>query len=261
VWGDGVLLEQFDADRCAIIEPRRSDADIPADGLPETCICPFDQSILDGMLANGQLTEIGAILSVNGREPLYSFAYEGHVFAVILARLGAPSVVGTFEELHHFGVTSVVVFGPCGVINTEQAPDRLVIPTAALRDEGTSYHYAPAADVISAQQHSIALMEEVFEDSGLSYEEGTTWTTDAFFRETREKTKQRAQQGARFVDMEASALMAWSQFRAVDLYQFFYTADCIDREGWMQRKEQRVAPLNDFFDVALSIAVRASQRS
>lgn len=252
-----MLLEQFDEDRCAIIEPSHSDADIPDGGLPETFICPFDQSILDGMLSSGQLTEIGAILSVNGREPIYTFAHEGHVFGVILARLGAPSVVGTFEELHHFGVERVVVFGPCGVIRSEQLPDRLVIPTAALRDEGTSYHYAPAADVISAQKHCVTLMEEVFADNELPYDEGTTWTTDAFFRETRAKTAQRARQGARFVDMEASALMAWSQFRAVDLYQFFYTADCIDQEGWMQRKEARVAPLNDFFDVALRIAVRA----
>jgi uridine phosphorylase len=205
------------------------------------------------------LTEIGAILSVNGREPLYAFELGSFTVGVVLAKLGAPSAVGTFEELHYFGAQRLIVLGPCGVVHNEQQSDRLVIPTAALRDEGTSYHYAPPSEQIAAQPESVTVMEQVFEEHKLTYDTGITWTTDAFFRETRAKALHRVQQGAKFVDMEASALMAWSQFRSVELYQFFYTADCINQEGWQQRKEQRHQPLNDFFLVATLIAQRIQQ--
>ena len=59
----------------------------------------------------------------------------------------------------------------------------------------------------------------------LSIFEQKSWTTDAFYRETAAKVKRRLAAGARVVDMEASAIMAWAQYRQAQVYQFFYTAD------------------------------------
>ena len=39
-------------------------------------------------------------------------------------------------------------FGTCGVLDRDIEATSIIIPTAALRDEGTSYHYLPASDEV-----------------------------------------------------------------------------------------------------------------
>ncbi|MGO1346215.1 MAG: nucleoside phosphorylase [Bifidobacterium psychraerophilum] len=253
---DTMLLSEFDGDDTAILEPSHSDASVPQSGLPETFLCPFAQQIIDELAAEGRITPIGAINSVNGSLPMYSMHHQGRDYGVVRANMGAPIVVGDFEEMHYFGAKHFIVFGPCGIIGEDRRSDEIIIPTAALRDEGTSYHYAPSSPSIAAQSASLALMEDVLVEHSIRYGTAVTWTTDAIYRETRKKTGERVNQGASVVDMEASALMAWSQFRKTGLYQFFYTADYVSQDGWDQRRDQRRRPLDDFLRIALLIASR-----
>lgn len=52
-----------------------------------------------------------------------------------------------------------------------------MVPTEAYRDEGTSYHYAPASDYIKIQNADV--VAKFMETVGLPYVKGKTWTTDA----------------------------------------------------------------------------------
>ena len=90
----------------------------------------------------------------------------------------------------------------------------------------------------------------------MSIFEQKSWTTDAFYRETAAKVKRRLAAGARVVDMEASAIMAWAQYRRANVYQFFYTADYVDHHNheWDARREDRKADAMTFFEIALVIA-------
>ena len=83
-----------------------------------------------------------------------------------------------------------------------------------------------------------------------------TWITDAFYRETADKIKRRLAAGARVVDMEASAVMTWSQYRQANVYKFFYTADYVDYQNheWDARREDRKADAMTSFEIALVIA-------
>ncbi|MBS8065649.1 nucleoside phosphorylase, partial [Streptococcus suis] len=85
------------------------------------------------------------------------------------------------------------------------AADKIILPSSALRDEGTSYHYAPASDEISYDPASLLTMEKALDQAGIEHVRAKTWTTDAFFRETAAKVKRRLAAGAMVVDMEASA--------------------------------------------------------
>ena len=67
---------------------------------------------------------------------------------------------------------------------------------------------------------------------GVPYVEGKTWTTDAFFRETRGKAARRREQGCVSVEMECASLAAVAQFRGVRFAQFFYATDTVDDGGW-----------------------------
>lgn len=174
---------------------------------------------------------------------------------VVLAQVGAPACVGDFEELGARGVRNFIVLGSCGVLKPEHKADQIILPATAIRDEGTSYHYAAPSDTIALQPGDLQLMQDVLRAADVPYTVATTWTTDAFFRETAQKLATRLAQGAEVVDMEASALMAWSQWRGFHLYQFFYTADELTDAGWHHRKDERVRDVNDFFHVAELIAV------
>lgn len=54
-------------------------------------------------------------------------------------------------------------------------------------------------------------------------------------RETHQKTANRKTQGAIAVDMECSAIAAFANFRKINHFQFFYSADNLDAETWEPR--------------------------
>ena len=138
-----------------------------------------------------------------------------------------------------------------------------IIPTCAVRDEGTSYHYAPAADEIKVNPKYTEKFVELLDGLGCSYTEGKTWTTDAFYRETKDKMKRRKDQGCICVDMECSAVAAVAQFREKEVFQFFYAADNLDADRWDMRSLDNRDKLNEKDKVsllAMELAVKIEDR-
>lgn len=249
-----MLLTEFESGR-AVIEP--TDKGIRGGGeVCETMILSFNGEIVDRVRQMPESRETGHLQTLNGRHPWYILERAGLQVAVMLAVIGAPMAVGHLEELRACGFENFIVLGSCGVLDKRIEADKILIPSVALRDEGTSYHYAPASDEISYNEALLLTMEKAFNNAGIEHVRTKTWTTDAFYRETADKVKRRMAVGAEVVDMEASALMAWAQFRQANVYQFFYTADYVDHhnEEWDKRHEERTADVMTFFEVALAIA-------
>ncbi|MBQ1522739.1 MAG: nucleoside phosphorylase, partial [Erysipelotrichaceae bacterium] len=115
---------------------------------------------------------------------------------------------------------------------TDVSEGRVIIPTEAYRDEGTSYHYAPASDFITVKNAD--KLAEMMEQLEVGYVKGKTWTTDAFYRETVNNRNKRVEQGCICVEMECSRLQAMCDFRGIELYQFVYAADSLD-SSWSRR--------------------------
>lgn len=256
-----MLLEEFE-NTSAVIEP--TDKAIRGDGeVCDTMIFSFNGEIVDRVKQLPESHEGGYLKSLNGRHPWYIYEKDELKVAVMLATIGAPMAVGHLEELKSSGFKRFVVLGSCGVLDKSIAADKIILPSSALRDEGTSYHYAPASDDISYAPALLLTMEEVLNEAGIEHVWGKTWTTDAFYRETADKVKRRLAAGAQVVDMEASAIMAWSQFRQAEVYQFFYTADYVDHHNneWDKRKAERQVDCMVFFDVAMAIARKLESRS
>jgi purine-nucleoside phosphorylase len=86
-----------------------------------------------------------------------------------------------------------------------------VIIDRALRDEGTSYHYAAPAEYSHADPRLVATAAAAFNRKGLSVVAGPSWTTDAPFRETAEAIAAARAKGVLAVEMEAAALYAFAQ--------------------------------------------------
>ena len=149
------------------------------------------------------------------------------------------------------GAKRIILLGNCGVLERSITDCGIIIPTRAIRDEGTSYHYAPAADDIQVNKKYTDLFRAILEEYGYPYVMGTTWTTDAFYRETRSKIARRKEMGAICVEMECAAMQAMCDFRGVEFFQFLYAGDNLDHSKWDPRSLSGLARLDDKEKIAL----------
>ena len=249
-----MLLEEFE-NVPAVIEP--TDRSLLSGGeVCDTIILSFNGEILERVKQIDGVYEGGYLTNLNGKLPWYIYEKDGSKVAVAMALIGAPMVVGLLEELKARGFKNFIVLESCGVLDQSIQADKIILPSSALRDEGTSYHYAPASDEIAYERSLLLTMEKALDKAGIEHIRTKSWTTDAFYRETAAKVKRRLAAGARVVDMEASAIMAWAQYRQANVYQFFYTADYVDHHNheWDARREDRKADSMTFFEIALVIA-------
>lgn len=73
------------------------------------------------------------------------------------------------------------------MLQPELHPGDIVVVDRAIRDEGASYHYLPPAKYIEAGAQLADKLADAIRARGGVYRRGTTWTTDAPYRETREE--------------------------------------------------------------------------
>lgn len=173
---------------------------------------------------------------VNGRHPLWTGRFRGVEVALVDLPVGAPAAVIVVENLFLAGVHTLVGVGSCGgLVHFEEG--EFVLPSRALRDEGTSYHYAPAGRWIDTDAGVRAACAAAVAEAGLAATEAPTWTTDAYYRETRGKIAARRAEGCVVVDMECAALAACAALRGAAFAQILFTADTLaggthDVRGW-----------------------------
>ena len=228
-----MILEEFDSSQEAILNPNMFHKKI--EGIPSTCIAFFSLDIMDTIKENFKLEKVSQIFGETTKTPIYKTTFNNTHFAITHAPVGAPACVEFFEELIAMGIKNLLLVGSCGCLVPEMQDYSIIIPTSAIRDEGTSYHYLPANDEISLDEKIIETIESVIKNCNIKYYKGKTWTCDALFRETKEKTQRRINQGAIAVEMECSAMVAVSKFRKVNFGQILYGADNLSKEKYEAR--------------------------
>lgn len=223
---------EYDPEREALLEPARL---CRQREVPEHCVLCFFREVIDGLVADGQAREVADLRSEMGRHPIYEMAVSGRRLAVYHPGIGAPMAAGGLEELIATGCRKFIVCGGAGVLRPELAVGHLVIAVAAVREEGTSYHYLPPARQVAATPAAVAALEATLTADCCEYLLATTWTTDAFYRETQGKIARRREEGCVTVEMEAAALFAVAQFRGVPLGQLLYCGDDCSGDTWDHR--------------------------
>ncbi|MFW5747988.1 MAG: nucleoside phosphorylase [Chloroflexota bacterium] len=244
---DYPILE-FDADPQAIIDPFAVLK--PLDTMPEACVLCFFQDVIVNVCGDGRAQQIGTLGSEIGRNPIYALDVrpeDGHrtgQVAVVHPGVGAPLAAGFLDELIALGARKFIVCGGAGVLDRSIVIGHLIVPTLAVRDEGTSYHYLPPAREVAASVKAVAAIEATLQVHDIPYITGKTWTTDAIYRETRRKIIHRRNEGCITVEMEAAAFFAVAQFRDVVLGQLLYGGDDVsgdvwDSRGWHRQESTR----------------------
>ncbi|MBQ9308535.1 MAG: nucleoside phosphorylase [Clostridia bacterium] len=182
-----MLLEEFDPDRDAVISPDMIVRPIP--DFPEVTVSCFSYQLFESTLALFDSVQIGELHSAVGLNPIYRVEYKGKRFAFFQSRVGEPLCVAEYEDLIAMGSRRLILMGNCGVLDRSIEDCGIILPTSAIRDEGTSYHYLPPSDTIEVNRKWRDTFKEVLKECGYPYVEGTTWTTDAVYRETRGEGK------------------------------------------------------------------------
>ncbi|MDI7249804.1 MAG: nucleoside phosphorylase [Bacillota bacterium] len=187
------------------------------------------------------LSLLGTFGLADGRAaPLLPGALEGRMdgeVAVYRSSFGAPAAGMLMEALIASGVGRVIVVGQAGSLSPQCRIGDVVLPTWGVREEGTSYHYLPPG---APCRPSPALLAEVRAVLGaVGPREGGVWTTDAPFRETRDKVERYAREGVLAVEMECTALMSIAVYRGVEFAAVLLITDELFGESWVEGFQTR----------------------
>lgn len=247
------LFHSYDPAPEAVLNPR--DATDPIPGFPETVVITFQPSLLDWAAAQSGAEELCRI-PVFFQMPVLRLPYGRANLGVYQTLMGGAVSAAMLEEVIARGGRKFVLFGSCGSLSQAIPAGHLVVPTAAYRDEGVSYHYLPAEDYITipTAERTASILRALH----LPFQLGKAWTTDALYRETHRNVANRKGEGCIAVDMECASLAAVCQFRGVEFYPFLYTEDNLDGQTWdpgLMGKQPQDAK-EAYFKIALELAQR-----
>ena len=194
-----------------LLREARRQKDLPQATVPSLCILDPDGDILHWLVTTDRAI----------RDPhwacyhtdLYRFAWHGFELGIIGCAVGASFAVLLAEELFVSGCNLLVSITSSGQISPIAEPPFFILIDKALRDEGTSYHYLPPAEYSHVSPALLALLQDSFGAVEVPVFCGSTWTTDAPFRETESAIQTHRQAGILAVEMEAAALYAFAEVK------------------------------------------------
>jgi uridine phosphorylase len=160
---------------------------------------------------------------------LYRYRENDIEIGIVGYAVGAPFAVLVAEELFACGCQFLIGITSAGQLVDHLTPPYFVLIDRALRDEGTSYHYMPAAEFSFADEALLDLMSRAVVGNHGPIVRGGTWTTDAPFRETAEAIAAMQAKGLLAVEMEAAALYAFASARAKPVLCFAHVTNQMGR--------------------------------
>lgn len=249
------LFDTFDPDSAEIVKFEYQRSFHPTEEFPETIIMTFQDKTFQA-LDHVCPTEVIVNLREGRDIPVYKLNWNGRDMGIVQSNIGGPGTAGMLEEALAMGAKKVLLYGSCGVLDSALVAGHFILPTQAYRDEGTSYHYLPVGDYVDIP--TAERLGEIFDELHLPYVKGRVWTTDAFYRETRNNMEKRKADGCIAVDMECASAMAVARFRGAEVYQFLYAEDSLDGAAW-DRRTMGSVPASDY-EKYLRVALEAAAR-
>jgi uridine phosphorylase len=193
----------------ALLREARRQKGLATVDVPALCILDPDGDIVRRLRQTGQAQSFPNWPCYH--TALDTFTLAGQTVGIVGCAVGAPFAVLIAEELFASGCQLLVSITSAGQITPAGPTPYFVIIDRALRDEGTSYHYAAPAEYGFADPGLVAMAVSAFKSKGLQVMVGASWTTDAPFRETAEAIAAARSKGVLAVEMEAAALYAFAQ--------------------------------------------------
>jgi hypothetical protein len=148
----------------ALVSAVRNGRTTDAVSVPPICVLDFDGDLTDWLLKSGLTRPHPGWACFH--TTMHAFQIDGMECGLIARTIGGPYAVLVAEQLCVSGAQLILGLTSAGRVSPSLPLPSLVIATSAIRDEGTSYHYLPAADVVAAP---LELAETLYRDlQGLS---------------------------------------------------------------------------------------------
>jgi uridine phosphorylase len=213
----------------ALLREARRQKNLPAADVPAICILDPDGDMIRRLRENGeaQLFKPWACYHTQ----LDTFTLAGETVGMVGCAVGAPFAVLVAEQLFASGCRLLLSITSAGQITPSAAPPYFVIIERSLRDEGTSYHYAPPAEYSEADPRLVQIAVDALRGKAQHVLVGATWTTDAPFRETAEAIDAAKSKGALAVEMEAAALYAFAGSAGVQVLCLAHVTNTMGQTG------------------------------
>lgn len=180
--------------------------------VPDVCLLDPDGDIVRYLVREGR-AERSAMWACYHTD-LWVTDYQGVRIGIVGCAVGASFAVLVAEEIFASGCRLLISMTSAGQIFPDLPAPCMVLIDRALRGEGTSHAYIPSSLAVDADPALIEAVTDSLEDAGMRIVSGTTWTTDAPFRETRTALDAAEAAGALAVEMEAAALYAFAKARS-----------------------------------------------
>jgi uridine phosphorylase len=229
---DNLPILEYDSAREAVINP---ESIVKRIDFPKCAVACFFHEVIDKTVKENGLVPITTQRSEMGPLPIYEMSIDNRRVAFFHPGLGAPFAAAMIEEVIAHGAQFIIACGGAGSLIRDIKCTTIIVPTSAIRDEGTSYHYLPPSREVFPGKMAVAAVRNALISSDLDYLEGKTWTTDGVYRETKNRIGKRISEGCLTVEMEAAAMFAVGQFRDVEVAQVLYAGDDVSSDSWDSR--------------------------
>ena len=193
----------------ALLREARRQKGLATASVPSICVLDPDGDVVRRLKANGQARVANDWPCYHTE--LYTFTVGIQVIGIVGCAVGAPFAVLIAEELFASGCRFLISITSAGQITPAGKPPYFVVIDRALRDEGTSYHYAKPSEYSEADPRLVVVAGQAMRAKGVNVITGSSWTTDAPFRETEEAIAAARSKGILAVEMEAAALYAFAR--------------------------------------------------
>lgn len=212
-----------------LLDAVRASRGLVAEPVPPLCILDFDGDLADGLVRDGLVSPVTAWACFHTQ--MLGLTLDGLRCGVIPRTIGGPYAVLVAEQLLAAGAEVIVGITSAGRVSPSLPLPSIVIADCAIRDEGTSLHYLPAAEAVETPTPGLAeRLAHALEEVGAVHR-GLVWTTDAPYRETQDQLRRWADAGALAVEMQAASLFAFARARGAHVGVVALVSNGVDHTG------------------------------
>jgi uridine phosphorylase len=212
-----------------LLREGRRQRSLPAIDVPQVCLLDPDGDVVRHLRARD------LAMRHEGWACYHSELWTTHrdygTLGTVPCAVGASYAVLVAEELHASGCRLIVSVTSAGRIRESATPPYFVLIEKAWRDEGTSLHYLPPAEWSYLDPKLAHRLRGAFMNLDEPVIIGSSWTTDAPLRETATAIAAARELSIDAVEMEASALYAYSTVRQQPIVCIAHVTNTMATEG------------------------------
>jgi len=242
-------------------ERQKAMGKFPTISPPKTLILCYDDAFLKSILQKYPNKKFEEFYFLSGEFAEFNFLTDYPSIAIARFGWSAPLNAMKLDRAIAWGVKQVIAIGTSCGLQKDLSGDDIIVCEKAIRDEGTSHHYLAYSKYAYPSQRLKERLLQTLKEMNKPYRVGTSWTTDGFYRTTKEEVEHYQKEGVLCVEMEAAALLSVAQYRNIDMVAIFTITDSYANLKWEKFSayvDKKIKTLNNIFEIVLKFGLESN---